>query len=230
MTGGLVALHADGRDRASLWSALSRREVYGTSGPRILLWFDLLNPPGTRGGRVPMGAEVGMRRNPIFQVRAVGSFEQLPGCPDYAVQALGPDEIERICKGECYHPSDARRLVTRIEVVRVRPQARPGEPVAALIEDPWRSFPCDPDPRGCAVTFEDPDYAASGRDALYYVRAYEETAPAINAAGIRCQRDAEGNCVKPTLCGSPEASDDCLADHEPRAWSSPIFVDFAPES
>jgi hypothetical protein len=230
MTGGLVALHAEGRDRGSLWSAMARREVYGTSGPRILLWFDLLNPPGTRGGRLPMGAEVAMRGNPIFQARAVGSFEQLPGCPDYAVQALGPDEVERICKGECYHPSDARRLVTRIEVVRVRPQVRSGEPVAALIEDPWRSFACDPDPGGCSVTFEDPEYAGSGRDALYYVRAYEETAPAVNAAGIRCQRDAEGRCVKATLCGSSEASDDCLADHEPRAWSSPIFVDFAPGS
>jgi hypothetical protein len=225
MTGGLVGLHASGRDRAAIWQALERREVYGTSGPRILLWFDLLNPPGTRGAALPMGSQVAMDVNPIFRVRAAGSFEQLPGCPEDAARALGAADLARICKGECYHPSDRRRRIARIEVVRIRPQARPGEPVAALIEDPWRSFPCQPDPGGCALTFEDPEFAASGRDALYYVRALEEPAPAVNAAGIPCRRDAQGDCVEAILCAAGPATENCLAEHEPRAWSSPIFVD-----
>ncbi len=225
LTGGLIAAHTAGRSRDAIWDAMSRREVYGTSGPRILLWFDLLNPPGSRGQRAPMGAEVELGTNPIFQVRAVGSFEQEPGCPDFASQALGPERLASICKGECYNPSDRRRPVTRIEVVRVRPQQRADEDVAGLIEDPWRVFECAPDPAGCAVTFEDPDYRGAGRDTVYYVRAFEEEKLAINAGGVRCQRDEAGRCTGVELCGG-DPEDDCLAPHEPRAWSSPIWIDW----
>jgi hypothetical protein len=155
----------------------------------------------------------------------VGSFEKEPGCPDYVTASLSPERIERVCKGECYNPSDRRRRITRVEIVRVRPQVRRDEPVAGLIDDPWRTFPCEPDPAGCAVTFDDPDFAASGRAAAYYARVFEEPAPAVNAGGLRCERDAAGECAKVTLCGAPGAQDDCLAAHEPRAWSSPIWLD-----
>jgi hypothetical protein len=228
MTGGLVAAHAAGRDRDSIWSALERREVYGTTGPRILLWFDLLNPPDARlGASAPMGSAVTLAGPPIFQARAVGSFEQLPGCPEESLSALGAAELERICRGECHHPADRRRTITRIEVVRVRPQQTPGEPVAGLIDDPWKVFACAPGPEGCAVTFTDPDYERSGRDAVYYVRAFEAEAPGVNAGGVRCERDESGACTKVDLCGSAPG-DDCLAPHEPRAWSSPIWVSRPP--
>ena len=225
LTGGLVAVHSDDRRRESIWDSLERREVYGTSGPRILLWFDLLNPPGTRGRPIPMGGEVEMSESPIFQVRAVGSFEQKPGCPDYAVTALGAERLDHLCRGECDNPSATRRPITRIEIVRIRPQSFPGEPIAPLIEDPWRSFECDGRPEGCAVTFDDPDYAGLGRDTVYYVRAMEASTPGINAGGLGCERDAAGNCTKVNGCRN-DATDDCLADHEPRAWSSPIFLDW----
>jgi len=228
MTGGLIAVHSEGRDRGALWQALRRKQVYGTSGPRILLWFDLLNPPGSRGMNLPMGTETEMTSNPIFQVRAVGSFEQKPGCPDYAINSLSADRLQFLCKGECYNPSDQRRLITRIEVVRIQPQLHPQEPVASLIESPWRIFQCEPDPAGCSITFEDPEFARDGRDTLYYVRAVEAPAPGINAANLRCDYDEEGSCTKVNPCDDSDAvDDDCLAEHEPRAWSSPIFVDFA---
>jgi hypothetical protein len=226
-TGGLIAAHADDRSRGAIWDSLQRREVYGTSGPRILLWFDLLNPPGTRGLPLPMGGEVETNDRPIFQVRAAGSFEQAPGCPDYASTALGPERLDHLCKGECYNPSPARRPITRIEVVRIRPQNRPGEAIDPLIEDPWKTFECDGGPEGCSITFDDPQYASVGRDTVYYVRAIEAPAPGVNAGGIRCERDDMGSCIgEVTLCGA-DPDDDCLAEHEPRAWSSPIYLDWA---
>ncbi len=225
LTGGLIAAHAEGRSRDAIWQAMQRREVYGTSGPRILLWFDLLNPPGSRGERVVMGGEARMAAAPVFQARAVGSFEPKPGCPDFAEQALGPERLEHLCRGECHHPSDRRRLVTRIEVVRIRPQEREGEPVAGLVDDPWRVFPCDPDPAGCSVTFSDPDFVSGGRDVLYYVRAIEAPSLAVNAGLERCERDTSGRCTGVRLCRSFDPDDDCLAETEERAWSSPIFVE-----
>ncbi|MCH2170238.1 DUF3604 domain-containing protein [Myxococcota bacterium] len=230
LTGGLSAAHAEGRDRNAIWEAFQRREVYGTSGPRILLWFDLLNPPGSRGQSVPMGGEVKLAEAPIFQVRAVGSFEPKPGCPSDAASALGPEQLERMCQGECYHPSDRRRPITRLELVRIRPQVDAAEDVAPLIEDPWRVIECEPHSEGCVATFVDHDFVASGRDAVYYARAIEAPSAAVDVDPLHCERDDTGRCVSVSPCFSRPWDDDCLDPTEQRAWSSPIFVDQEVES
>jgi hypothetical protein len=230
LTGGLVAVHAESRTRDGIWNALEKKETYGTSGPRILLWFDLVKPSGER---LPMGSELPLGETPRFEVRAVGSLEQKPGCPDFSTSALTPERLEYLCKGECYHPSDERRLVTRIEIVRIRPQIAKGEPVDPLIEDPWKTFHCPPDRSGCSSSFDDPDFPMLGRDTVYYARAIEEKSMAVNAANLRCTYDSEGNCVSMNPCWgdwrSP-ASDGCLGETEERAWSSPIYVDWTPPS
>ena len=79
---------------------------------------------------------------------------------------------------------------------------------------------------GCSFRFSDPDFPEVARDTVYYVRAVEETTPAVNAGNLRCSYDSAGRCVKMDPCVGVPASDDCLAPNEERAWSSPIFVDY----
>ena len=222
VTGGFVAVHAQGRNREAIWDALVSRNVYGTSGERILLWFDLLNGPE---GPARMGSDLALARAPRFQVRAAGAFEQDPGCPQEVVDALGTDRLQRMCAGECYNPTDRRRKITRVEVIRIRPQVADDEPIAPLIEDPWLSLACDGKSDLCTVEFEDPEFPTLQRDVLYYVRAIQEPTPAVNAGGVRCRDDVCEPCYGNYRT---DFADDCLVDNEERAWSSPIYLRATP--
>jgi len=225
-SGGLAAVHATARNRDALWEAFERREIYGTSGPRILLWFDHV---ATDGRIDPMGSELTQNSNPTFRVRAVGSFKQQPGCPEFSAAGLGQERLDHLCAGECYNPSDERHLISRIEIIRVRPQVSPDENVDGLIEDAWKTFDCPQDIRGCTFEFSDPEFEANGRNTLYYARAVQEPTEAINAKNLRCEYDADGNCVKVNMCYGDYRTakdDDCLSQTEERAWSSPIYVNY----
>ncbi len=222
-TGGLVAVHSASRRREDIWQAMKERHVYGTSGPRILLWFDLHQ--GEQ--RLPMGSVVRTREAPRFTVRAVGSLRQKPGCPETSLQGLSAARLEQLCRGECYHPSEERHPLQRIEVVRITPQAYPGEPMEDLIEDPWKVLACPADEQGCVVEFSDADYQSEGRETIYYVRAIQEPTQGVNADATRCDYDEEGNCIKVNLCYGDyrtAVDDDCLSEIEERAWSSPIYL------
>jgi hypothetical protein len=222
-TGGLMAVHSEGRSRDAIWDAIQRKEVYGTSGPRILLWFELLEDDGEVEGT--MGTITSDDDNPLFRARALGSLKQKPGCAEASTSAMGEARIRSVCMGECYNPSDERRRISRIEVVRIRPQNRSDEVLADLIEDPWMVLPCSADEETCTVEFSDEEFERSGRDTVYYVRAIEEPSLAVNGAGQQCSRDENGRCVAMVDCGQRgEQGDDCLAMSEQRAWSSPIFI------
>ena len=64
----------------------------------------------------------------------------------------------------------------------------------------------------------------SGRDTLYYVRAIEATSLAVDADPLGCTYDETGRCVEVDPCFFRPDDDECLAETEERAWSSPIFV------
>ena len=212
--GGILAVHSEGRSQDQIWSALKNKNVYGTSGPRILLWFDLVNSPT---GVQPMGSEIIMSQNPQFTVRAAGSFKQKDGCPEESIDSLSPERLEYLCAGECYNPSNERHIIDRIEIVKITPQSYAGEAVSPLIEDAWKTISCEGKSE-CVVKFEDQSYT---RDSVYYVRAIQEATQAINGKNFF----TESNEFK--LCkGSFKTAltDDCLSATNERAWSSPIYL------
>ena len=151
--GGLAAVHSEGRNRNAIWDAMEKKEIYGTSGPRILLWFDQVSDQEIN----PMGSTISLSNNPKFNVKAVGSFKQKPGCEDFVMEGLPREKIDTLCGGECYNPSSERLKITRIEVVKITPQISPNEDISDLIQDPWLILPCDGE-NGCEVEFEDPNF------------------------------------------------------------------------
>ena len=225
LAGGLAAVHVNERSRDAVWDSLERREVYATSGPRILLWFNAID---AQGNKIPMGGRAQTDTPPTFEVKAVGAFKQKPGCPDFARAGLDEKRIKTICSGECYNPSDERRMITRIEVVKIRPQSSASEDMSQLIEDRYLVHTCRPNANGCTFSFTDPDYAKNKRDTIYYVKAIQEAEPAINAQPVKCERDGNGKCIKATLCYGDYRSgeDGCTSPTEHRAWSSPIYLDY----
>ena len=79
-----------------------------------------------RTAPLPMGSRDHARaRRRASACAPSASFKQLPGCPEHVDRARSRRSgSQRLCRGECYNPSDERHLITRIEVVRIRPQAQ----------------------------------------------------------------------------------------------------------
>jgi hypothetical protein len=210
--GGILAVHSEGRSKDQIWTALKNKNVYGTSGPRILLWFDLVNSPK---GKIPMGSEVTMSQNPSFVVRAAGSFKQNGGCSEESIDSLSQERLEYLCAGECYNPTNERHLIEQIEIIKITPQSFAGEAISPLIQDPWKVISCQGNSE-CIIEFEDANYS---RDSIYYVRAIQAPTLAINGTS------SSGSPFK--LCkGSfrTDLADDCLSPINERAWSSPIYI------
>ena len=223
-TGGLVAVHAPKLERNAIYNSLYQREVYATSGERILLWFNLLD---SENGITPMGRERNISQKPQFEVTAIGSFKQKPGCPEYVHTAMSPEEISRLCLNECYNPSNERNKIDRIEIVKITPTTEL-DSISNNIQDPWKVFTCNDTGEGCSANFFDDEYVLNNKSSLYYARAIQEPTNLVGGDPLRCELNEAGECIKIRPCYSSgpdfDPNDDCLAPVGERAWSSPIFL------
>lgn len=239
--GGIAGVHVPltGEvDRETVFDAIKNRHIFATTGPRIQLWFQLVNGPE---GEAPQGSTIrGFTDEPQFWVKAIGAPVEVWDCPDSdPTGAVGYDDFYTdVCRDSCYaeHPTDRMKII-RLEVVRVRRQDDPSTDIdiASLIDDPWLEIPCGEDEAGlveCEAAFEDEDFDTLGRDAVYYVRAIQEASVAINGDPSECVRDEDtGRCLSSNYCdlhadysGMDVDENPCLAEINERAWSSPIYL------
>lgn len=208
--GGVAGVYAEENSRSAIFSALRRREVFGTSGPRIQpRFFALRDASGVDcasptllddayAGGVPMGSVI--------------DAADLDGQPPAFLVAASAD------------PSDRAIPLQRIQVVKVW-QDRGGATHQAVFDvagDPDNGASVDPgscETRGngyqqlCATWHDssfDPDSAA-----VYYMRVLENP---------RC-RWSRHDCVRlsaaerPASCSDP----DLPWQIQERAWTSPIW-------
>ena len=163
-----------------------------------------------------MGSEITMSQNPRFIVRAAGSLKQNPGCSKESIDSMSPKRLDYLCAGECYNPTNEREIIEKMEIIKITPQIYAGEAVSPLIQDPWRTIPCQGKGE-CIIEFEDQNFT---RDSIYYVRAIQEPTPGINGS-LLSERENFSLCK-----GSfrTDLQDDCLSMTNERAWSSPIYV------
>jgi hypothetical protein len=216
--GGLIAVLAEQNTRDSIFDALKRKEVFGTSGPRIEVRFyggwsmpgdlcerrDRLAQGDAHG--VPMGGDLVARsedRPPSFLVlsQADPGTASTPGTP-----------LERLQVIKGWIGSDGERHQQIFDVA--------GGPSQDADVDPET---CAPTGKGgyrelCRV-WTDPEFDPSTR-AVYYLRAIEK--PTCRYSRIQCL--AMDPADRPAACDDGSFP----STIQERAWSSPIW--YTPEA
>jgi hypothetical protein len=217
--GGLAAVWAEENSRDALFDAMRRREVYGTSGPRMLVRFfggwdypdDACYPTdlaatGYAGG-VPMGGDLPARPAGgmpgfIVQATADGGDADRPGTPLERIQ------IVKVWLGD----GAAREQVFDVA----------GEAGGAAGVDLATCRLGDGGQRELCTVWRDPAFDPAV-PALYYARVLERPCCRWSTytcvrEGVRCEAGAP----------VPEALAYCCDDDTPkiiqeRAWTSPIW-------
>ena len=209
--GGLAGVWAEENSRAAIFDALRRREVFGTSGPRIApRLFGAWRYPENLcrradglavadAGGVPMGADLpaatGAAAVPVFW--AFANADPAPGEPPRLLERL------QIVKGWLDDDGRARQ--------RVHDVAGDFIGAAGVGED---CAPQGPGHAALCALWRDPDFDAERR-AVYYLRVLEN--PQCRHTRWQCLSLAKER--RPPACES-----DAFADTiQERAWTSPIW-------
>ncbi len=207
--GGLAAIWAEENSRESLFAAMKRREVYGTSGPRIVarlfggwnLELDLCGDTAAidraYAEGVPMGGDLppASSDRPKFFVLAAKD----PGTPN---QPGTPLQRIQIVKGW------VERGRARERVFDVAGDPDNGARVAADCALSGEGFDSL-----CAV-WSDPEFDPYD-DAFYYARVVEN--PSCRWSALQCNR--AGPDADLESCANP----DLVRVVQERAWTSPIW-------
>ncbi len=222
--GGLAVLWAEENSRDALYSAMQRKEAYGTSGPRIVLrmfggWDypeDLCErsdfaATGYADG-VPMGSNLlgdSRGRAPVFAVRAIKD-SGTPGSPGIPLQRM--QIIKLWVDGD-----EVRETIADIA----------GETDSAATVDTGTCTPSTTGANQLCTVWRDPGFDPAV-PAVYYARVVQDptcrwSTRMCNRAGIRC--DQPGSIRR--------GWEDCCNSNFPkivqeRAWTSPIWYDPAP--
>ena len=199
--GGLAAVWAESNDREALFGALKRREVYGTSGPRLAVRFfggDLPDDLCERGdfvaaadgAGVPMGGTLPSRSDP--PTFAVSAFKDADGTDLERVQIVKAWIDEAGQHTAVYDLAEAPGGAVDPDTC-----TRSGSGAASL----------------CA-TWEDPDFDPA-IPATWYARVLE--APSCRWSTHQCLELPEAE--RPPGCSDP----DVQPVIQERAWTSPIW-------
>jgi len=201
--GGLAAVWAEENSRASLFGAMRRREVYGTSGPRIGVRFfggsglpsdlcersDAVSAAYASGA--PMGGVLDGDAAPSFWVNAWRDPEGSP--------------LERVQIVKGWIDGDGQRNEAVFDVA--------GEAGAASV-DPETCEVTDGGSDTLCAVWTDPNHDPAER-AFYYARVLET--PVCRWSTRDC--NALPADERPESCEDPEIRDTL----QERAWTSPIY-------
>jgi len=211
--GGLAAVWAEENSRESIFQALRRREVYGTSGPRMTIrlfggWdypenlcdSDALVSKGYAGG-VPMGSDLPARgegtKGPVFVVSAMrdaGTAEH----PGNLLQRV------QIVKG--WADADGTFHQRVVDVAGNKTNGASVDTKTCEVSGPGENQLC--------TVWRDPSFDANQR-AVYYARVFEN--PSCRFSTRICNAAEAGQ--KPAGCSDPNIP----TTIQDRAWTSPIW-------
>ena len=203
--GGLAVVWAEENSRTSIFKALTRKEVYGTSGPRFLVRFF-------------MGEKLGLD--------LCSSSNAISDSYENGVPMGGTLDSKKLSKVRVFVSAHADQSLENqfIEKLQVIKGAIREGVIETSVHDIKSSKPSELDSSSCKVTgkgvrsmcmvWEDPDFN-QGDEAYYYVRVI---------ANKSC-RWSHNLCIKnPKYC-EDENSLDVPKFIQERAWTSPIWLE-----